>query len=111
MTAPMLMNGSETLVHSQKEMNKIQTAEMRFPRKGKVCTRLYRLRNEDTRAELNMCSINERIRGYRNRWKDHINRMEDHSLSKQIRKYKPKEKRDVGRPMKNGIKNIQFVKL
>jgi hypothetical protein len=30
---------------------------------------------------------------------------------KQNRKYKPKEKRDVGRPMKNWIKNIQFVKL
>jgi hypothetical protein len=46
------MYGSETWVHSQKEMNKIQTAEMRFPGKVNVCIRL--LRNEDMRAELNM---------------------------------------------------------
>jgi hypothetical protein len=37
--------------------------------------------------------------------------MEDHRLPKQIRKYKPKGKRDVDRPMKNGIKNIKYVKL
>jgi hypothetical protein len=45
-----------------------------------------------------MYGINER--DDRNRWKDHINRMEDHRLPKQIMKYKPKGKRDVGRPMK-----------
>jgi hypothetical protein len=48
--AMMLMCGSETWVHSQKEMNKIQTAEMRFLRKVKGCTRLDRIINEDIRA-------------------------------------------------------------
>jgi hypothetical protein len=81
-------------------MNRIQTAEMRFVRKVKGCCRLDRIRNEDTRAELNICSINERIADYRNRWKDHISRMEDHRLPKQIKKYKPKGKRDVDRPVK-----------
>jgi hypothetical protein len=81
-------------------MNKIQTAEMRFLRKVKGGTRLNKIRNEDIRAELNVYSINERFTDYRNKWKDHINRMYDHRLPKQIRKYKPKRKRDVGRPMK-----------
>jgi hypothetical protein len=45
-------------------------------------------------------SVNERITYYRKRWKDHINRMEGYRLPKQIRKYKPKGKRDVDRPMK-----------
>jgi hypothetical protein len=80
--------------------NKIPTAEMRFLRKVKGCTRLDRTRNEDTRAELNIYSINERITDYRNRWKYHINRIEDQRLPKQIRKYKPKGKRDVDRPMR-----------
>jgi DNA/RNA endonuclease YhcR with UshA esterase domain len=89
MTAPILMHGSETWVHSQKEMNKIQAAEMRFLRKTKGCTRLDRTRNENIRAQLNICSIFGRITNYRNRWKVHINRMEDHRLPKQITKYKP----------------------
>jgi hypothetical protein len=56
--------------------------------------------NEDTGAELNICSVNERITYYRKRWKDHINRIEGYRLPKQIRKYKPKGERDVARPMK-----------
>jgi hypothetical protein len=86
MAAPILMYGSETWAHSQKEMNKIQTAEMWFLRKVRGCTRLDRICNEDIRAELNIYIINERIMDYRNRWKDHINRMEDHRLPKLIRK-------------------------
>jgi hypothetical protein len=56
--------------------------------------------NEDVRAELNIYSITERNTDYRNRWKDHINRMEYHRLAKQIRKYKPKGKRHADRLMK-----------
>jgi hypothetical protein len=48
--AMMLMFGSETWVHSQKEVNNIQTAEMRFLRKVKGCTRSDRIINEDIRA-------------------------------------------------------------
>jgi electron transfer flavoprotein alpha/beta subunit len=55
------------IFNSQKEINKIQTAEMRFLRKAKECTRLDRIRNEDIGAELNNCSINERITDYQNR--------------------------------------------
>jgi hypothetical protein len=84
---------------------------MRFLRKVKGCTKLDGIRNEDIRAELKIYSINERITDYRNRWKNHINRQEDHRLLKKIRKYKPKGKRDVGRPTKDGIKSIKFMKL
>jgi hypothetical protein len=44
MSAQILMYDSETWAHSQKEMNKIQTAEMRFLRKVKGCARLDRIR-------------------------------------------------------------------
>jgi hypothetical protein len=99
MTAPILMHGSETWVHSQKERNKIQTAEMRFLRKTKGCTRLDRTRNENIRIQLNICSIFGRITNYRNRWKDHINRMEDHTAEVNY-EIQAKGKIYVGRPMK-----------
>jgi hypothetical protein len=66
MAEPILTYGSETWVHSQKEMNKIQKAEMRFLRKVKGSARLRRIHNEDIRAELNIYSINERISDFRN---------------------------------------------
>jgi hypothetical protein len=51
MAAPILMYDSETWAHSQEEMNKIQTAEMRFLRKVKGCVRLDRIRNDGIRAD------------------------------------------------------------
>jgi hypothetical protein len=59
MAAPIVMYGSETWVHSQKEMNRIQTAEMKFLRKVKRCSRLDRTSNEDIRVELRGLQIIE----------------------------------------------------
>jgi hypothetical protein len=87
------MNIIHLLIILGKIPYKVQFLHKRFPRLDRIC-------NKDKRAELNIYSINEKITDYQNRWKDHINRMEDHRLLKQIRKYKPKGKRDVGRPMK-----------
>jgi hypothetical protein len=79
------MYGCETWAHSQKGMNKIQTAEMRFLRKVKGCTGLDIIIKEDIRADLNIYRLSKQI-------EDHINRMEDHRLLKQSRKCKPKGK-------------------
>jgi hypothetical protein len=67
LAAPILMYGCETWAHSQRGMNKIQTAEMRFLRKVKGCTGLDIIINEDIRADLNIYNINESITGCRNR--------------------------------------------
>lgn len=100
MATPILMYGSESWVPSQKEVKKIQTAEMRFLRRVQGCTLLDKIRNEDIRAELNVYHLGERVAKYRRKWKDHIQRMEEYRLPKIIREYKPRGNRNVGRPLK-----------
>lgn len=98
MATPLLLYGSETWVNTKRIQNKIQSAEMTFLRRTKGCTRSDRFRNEDIREELHIFSMNGRIKEHRDRWFQHINRMEDTRLPKLLLNYKATGRRDVGRP-------------
>jgi hypothetical protein len=67
-------------------------------RSVKQCTRLDKIRNEDIRKELGVFSINDRIRRYRQDWLEHVERMEEGRVPKQTLWYRPKGRRDPGRP-------------
>lgn len=60
MAAPVLMFGSETWALTRLGKHRIQSSEMRFLQKVKVCTPRNRIRNEGIRAELNFYSMIER---------------------------------------------------
>lgn len=51
--------------------------------------------------EENYWELNSRIEQYRQNWINHLERIPDASLPKQILFYKPKGKRPVGRPRKS----------
>lgn len=70
---------------------------MKFLRKTEGCALRDRIRNEDIRAELNIYSMNDRIKQGRIKWKQHVERMEESRITKQI-KYKPQGRHAVGRP-------------
>ena len=55
-------------------------------------------KNVDVRQELNIMSIFDKIARYRLKWLEHLNRMDDCCISKQLRNYKPKGWRGVERP-------------
>ncbi|KAK9872666.1 hypothetical protein WA026_018800, partial [Henosepilachna vigintioctopunctata] len=57
---------------------------MRYLRSVKGCTLLDRIRNDDIRRELKIFNLCDRIREYRNCWKDHVQRMTDARLPKAI---------------------------
>jgi hypothetical protein len=71
---------------------------MRFLRSVKGCTRLDKIGNEDKRKELGVFSINDRIRSYKQHWLEHVERMEEGRAPKQALWYRPKGRRDPGRP-------------
>ncbi|KAJ4446625.1 hypothetical protein ANN_13322 [Periplaneta americana] len=50
-------------------------------------------RNEDTLQELNMQPLEEKITEYRNRWLEHISRMEAGRTSQEMLKYHPQGRR------------------
>jgi hypothetical protein len=71
---------------------------MRYRRSVKGCTKLDHIKNEDIRKELDIDSTQYKIENYREKWIEHLDRMTDERISKQILKYKPKGRRDQGRP-------------
>lgn len=100
MAAPVLLYGCESWTMRKKDTSRIQTTEMKFLRRIKGCTLRDRIRNIDIREELDIYSINDKIKRNKEEWKSHIDRMNENRYPKQIRGYKPKGRRPPGRPMK-----------
>jgi hypothetical protein len=82
----------------KRDMQTLQAAEMRFLRSVKGYTRPDKIRNEDIRKELGLFSVNDRIRRYRQDWLEHVERMDEGRVLKQALWYRPKGRRDLGRP-------------
>jgi len=76
----------------------IETSEMRFLRQVKGCTILDKIRSEAIREELEVLPLINKIKEYRIRWSQHLHRMSSDRIPKQIYHYRPRGKRDVGRP-------------
>jgi hypothetical protein len=64
---------------------------MRFLTSIKGCTRLTKIRNEFTRKELQVFSMNYRIRKYRHDWLEHVESMEEERMLTQVLWYRYKE--------------------
>jgi hypothetical protein len=73
---------------------------MRYLRSVKGCTKLDQIKNEDIRKEWDIDSTQYKIKNYRKKWIEHLYRMPDERIPKQILKYKPKGRRDQRRPCK-----------
>jgi hypothetical protein len=79
-------------------MTHLEDAEMRSLRSVKGYTRLDKIKSEIIRKELEISGIQD-VRGkYKQNWINHLERMENNRLPKQALNYKPKGRRDSGRP-------------
>ena len=94
----MLTYSSETWVLRKRDKRRITAAEMRFLRKSAGYTMLDRKRNEAIQNELNVTPVIKRVKEYRRRWRDHVNRMDEERSPKWASNYTPKGRRDRGRP-------------
>ena len=72
-------------------MTRLEAAEMRFLRSVKGYTRLDKIRSEVTRKELEK---------HKQKWINHVERMDNTRLPKHALNYKPRGRRDRGRPRK-----------
>jgi hypothetical protein len=64
------------------------------------------IRNEEIRTELEMYAIQDKITEYRIRWSAQLQRMDNSRLPKQALLYKPRVRRDVGRPRKRWTADV-----
>jgi len=97
---PTLLYGSETWVTAKRDMTRLEAAEMRFLRSVKGYTRLDKMRSEVIRKELEISGIRDvRVKCKQN-WINHLERMDSIRLTKHVLSYKPRRRRDRGRPRK-----------
>lgn len=100
MAIPTLTYGSETWTITKQYHTKIQSSEMKFVRSIAGYTKMDKKYNEDIRQELKVEDINSTIAGYREKWLQHVQRMETNRIPKMVLHYSPKGRRKQGRPLK-----------
>ena len=76
MAVPVLLYGSESWITKQRDKSNIQSAELRFLRRVKGCTRKDRKTNEDMWEESNIYNLNEKTEEYRGKWRQHSSLIE-----------------------------------
>jgi len=97
---PSLLYGSETWVTTKRDMTRLEAAEMRFLRSVTGYRRLDKIRSEDIRQELEISGIQDVRLKYKQNWINHLERMDNIRLPKYALTYKPRGRRDSGRPRK-----------
>jgi len=85
---------------SKLDLPGLEAAEMRFLRSVPGCTRLDKIRSEVIRKELEISGIQDVRFKYKQNWTNHLERMDNTRLPKHALNYKPRGRRDRGRPKK-----------
>jgi hypothetical protein len=81
-------------------MTRLEAAEMRFLRSVKGCTRLVKVRREVIRKEPEICGTEGVRSKYKQNWINYLKRTDNTRLPKYGLNYKPRGRRDRGRPRK-----------
>jgi hypothetical protein len=97
---PTLLYGSEICTIKQCDRNRLRTAEMKYLRRTARYTFLNHKRNENILEELHVTPLEGKLCTYIHKWFQHVHRMEDNRLPKQLLNYRPKGRRQPGRPLK-----------
>ena len=73
---------------------------MKFLRHLLVITKLDKEKNQCIREKTGPQNIVKEIKQYQEKWLQHVQRMDTNRLPKQALQYKPKGRRNIGRPRK-----------
>jgi hypothetical protein len=74
---PTVLYGSETWVTAERDMTRLEAAEMRFLRSVKRYTRLDKIRSEVIRKELKIAGIQDVKSKSKQNWINHLERMDN----------------------------------
>jgi hypothetical protein len=87
---PALLYSSEIWTIKQCDKNRLQTAEIKYLLQTAGYTLLDHKRNKQILEELHVTPSEEKLCTYRHNWFQHIHRMEDYRLPRQLLSYHPK---------------------
>jgi hypothetical protein len=108
MAMPALLYSSECWTLTKIQKSRLEAAEMRFLRSVAGYRLIDHKRNEVIREELQIIDINSRIKDYQIKWLQHLERMEQNRIPKLLLNYKPRGRRDQGRPCRRWREQFGF---
>jgi len=97
---PSLLYISETWVTTKRDMTRLEAAEIRFLRSVTGDTGLEKIRSED----IEFSGIQDVRLKYKQKWINHLERMDNTRLPKNALTYKPRGRRDRGRLRKRWLR-------
>jgi len=100
--------GSEALVLKIREEKLLEAAQMKFLRHLLRITKLDKEKNQCIRQKTGTQNIVKEIKQYQKKWLQHVQRMDTNRLPKQALQYKPKGRRNIGRPRKRWRDQLHF---
>jgi len=100
--------GSEAWVLKKREEQRLEAAQMKFLRHLFGITKLYKEKNQCIREKTGAQNIVKEIKQYQEKWLQHIQRMDTNRIPKQALQYKPKGRRNIGRPRKRWRDQFHF---
>ena len=92
--------GSEAWVLKKREEQRLEAAQMKFLRHLLGITKSDKEKNQCIREKTGAQRIVKEIKQYQKKWLQHVRRMDTNRLPKQALQYRPKGRRNTGRPRK-----------
>jgi len=92
--------GSEAWVLKKREEIRLEAAQMKFLRHLLGITKLDKEKNNCIRGKTGAQNIVKEIKQYQKKWLQHVQRMDTNRIPKQALQYRPKGRRNIGRPKK-----------
>ena len=92
--------GTEVWVLKKREEQRLEAAQMKFLRHLLGITKLDKGKNQCIREKTGVQSIVKEIKQYQKKWLQHVQRTGTNRLPKQALQYRPKGRRNTGRPRK-----------
>jgi len=100
--------GSEAWVLKKREEQRLEAAQMNFLRHLLGITKLDKEKNHCIRQKTGAQNIVKEIKQYQKKWLQHVHRTDTNRLPKQALQFKPKGRRNIGRPRKRWRDQLQL---
>ena len=95
---PAMLYGMETVAVTERQMGKMEIAELKMVRWALGVTRKDKIRNEYVRGTAKIAKLGEKLRNVRLRWYGHVKRREEDYVGKRMMEMAVPGRRKRGRP-------------
>ena len=95
-------------VLKKREEQRLEAAQMKFLRHLLGITKLDKEKNQCIGGKTGAQSIVEEIKQYQKKWLQNVQRMDTNRIPKQALQYRPKGRRNIGRPKKRWRDQFYF---